>query len=713
MKNIFRIFRADVKRLSTNVVAVVIIMGLSVIPSLYAWFNILSNWDPYGAESTSNLKIAVYSNDEGTDLENISINIGSNVVKGLQENKSIGWVFSDSEDEAINGVYSGEYYAALIIPENFTADMISFLGGNIEHPQITYYENDKKNAIAPKITAKAKTAVQEEVNSSFVSTLAETITQISNSVAGTEENGSSILDVVISQLTELDQDMQSYITILDSFINVTNSASSLIATTQVVVPDLNSMVDSGQNTVNAMQGAVSSGTGSAETVTDMVSYSLSLISSNLDSVSSLLQSNLATLEGYEGAANTTLSNAQTVMPYLQELFKNSVASWQDQAVANDQVTAIEAQLKQIETDINAVSANVSDSTAAVKALENQIINEINTCNTQIKNLQNTFTYSVKPQLSSTMTTMQNSLLSVQAILNGVDGDFSDVSEVLDEYADTISKGNASLTDSRDMAKQLKDGFDTIISQLSDLGQNEQYKEVTDILKSDPELLGQFISSPVNLDTKVVYPIENYGSAMAPFYTILAIWVGALILVAVIHVKVHPEQGITNVKPYQKYFGRYIPFFTTGQAQTLIMVLGNIFYLKIQCHNPFLFWVAAALSSLVFTLLIYSLTVAFGNIGEAIAVVIMVIQVAGAGGTFPIEVLPKVYQYIYKYLPFPYGMNAMRETIGGMYGMEYIKCLGVLGIYILISLFIGLVVAVPFEKLNKKIEKSKEQTDLMI
>lgn len=144
MRNIGKIFISDVRRISKNVVAVVVIMGLSVIPSLYAWFNIFSNWDPYGEEATSNLKIAVFSEDKGTDIIGIDVNIGSTVVETLEENRTIGWVFTESANAAIDGVYSGDYYAAIVIPEDFTGDMISFLGGEIEHPDIIYYENEKK-----------------------------------------------------------------------------------------------------------------------------------------------------------------------------------------------------------------------------------------------------------------------------------------------------------------------------------------------------------------------------------------------------------------------------------------------------------------------------------------------------------------------------------------------------------------------------------------
>lgn len=192
----------------------------------------------------------------------------------------------------------------------------------------------------------------------------------------------------------------------------------------------------------------------------------------------------------------------------------------------------------------------------------------------------------------------------------------------------------------------------MITSLSALEISDQYQALMKILETDPTLLGDFLSSPVNMETKEIYPISNYGSAMSPFYTVLALWVGALILVAIIHVKVLPDEKIPDAKPYQKFFGRYITFFLIGQVQALITALGDLFYIKIQCHNPFLFWLACACCSFVFTLFMYALTVAFENVGEALAVVIMVIQVAGAGGSFPIEVLPGNLSADLPFLPIP-------------------------------------------------------------
>lgn len=173
MGNIIKIMLRDLKSISTNVVALVIIMGLCVIPSLYAWFNIHSNWDPYSEDATSNLKIAVFSKDEGVEIRNLSLAVGDSVVSALHDNHTIGWVFPEDERTAVNGVYSGEYYAALIIPQDFTKSIAQITEGNLTGGKILYYENDKKNAIATKITGKAKTAVETQVNTTVFATITE------------------------------------------------------------------------------------------------------------------------------------------------------------------------------------------------------------------------------------------------------------------------------------------------------------------------------------------------------------------------------------------------------------------------------------------------------------------------------------------------------------------------------------------------------------
>lgn len=704
MITIFRVFLSDVKRLRSNVVAIVIIMGLSIIPALYAWFNIMSNWDPYGTSATSQMKVAVCSQDSGVEIGSLSLNVGDEVIAGLKENTTIGWVFTASKDEALEGVNSGDYYAALIVPESFTTDFISFLGGDPKNPTIAYYENSKKNAIATKITGKAKTAVQEQVNQKVISTLTEVLTESGKILAEDDENGVDIVVSTADQLDELDSSLQTYVNILNTFSLVTASASDLAESAQSLLINTQGIFDSSQDSVSNMQSSVLSGAQTADTVSSLIGISLDSVEQDL----TLLSDQMDTL-----TVGDSFDSIRNQVDTAKTMSKSTITVLKDIFGETDQyVSAVDKSFKQLNTDLKAFKKDANVTAQSLKHLKRTIKADIKDCKNSIRKIRNTYQYQVQPDVSRSVLRMEQALIQTGKMLNNIESSFGTIDRALESYQTTLDSGTDDIIATKDYIVSLQSDIRKLSKSLRALSGDEQYNEMMDLLKNDPTLMASFMASPVSMETKAVYPIETYGSAMAPFYTVLAIWVGALILVALIHVKVAPIENL-KVRPWQAFFGRYITFFLIGQAQTAITVLGDLFYVDIQCPHPFLFWLASAASSFVFTLLIYSLTVAMGNVGEAVAVIVMVIQVAGAGGTFPIEVLPEVYQMIYKFLPFTYCMNALRECVGGLYKNDYWMDLRALGIYILISLFIGLVVAVPLRRLNKVIERSKEKSKVML
>lgn len=704
MITIFRVFLSDVKRLRSNVVAIVIIMGLSIIPALYAWFNIMSNWDPYGTSATSQMKVAVCSQDSGVEIGSLSLNVGDEVITGLKENTTIGWVFTASKDEALEGVNSGDYYATLIVPESFTTDFISFLGGDPKNPTIAYYENSKKNAIATKITGKAKTAVQEQVNQKVISTLTEVLTESGKILAENDENGVDIVASTADQLDELDSSLQTYVNILNTFSLVTASASDLAESAQSLLINTQGIFDSSQDSVSNMQSSVLSGAQTADTVSSLIGISLDSVEQDL----TLLSDQMDTL-----TVGDSFDSIRNQVDTAKTMSKSTISVLKDIFGETDQyVSAVDKSFKQLNTDLTAFNKDANVTAQSLKHLKRTIKADIKDCKNSIRKIRNTYQYQVQPDVSRSVLRMEQALIQTGKMLNNIESSFGTIDRALESYQTTLDSGTDDITATKDYIVSLQSDIRKLSKSLRALSGDEQYNEMMDLLKNDPTRMASFMASPVSMETKAVYPIETYGSAMAPFYTVLAIWVGALILVALIHVKVAPIENL-KVRPWQAFFGRYITFFLIGQAQTAITVLGDLFYVDIQCPHPFLFWLASAASSFVFTLLIYSLTVAMGNVGEAVAVIVMVIQVAGAGGTFPIEVLPEVYQMIYKFLPFTYCMNALRECVGGLYKNDYWMDLRALGIYILISLFIGLVVAIPLRRLNKVIERSKEKSKVML
>lgn len=714
MRNIIKIFTSDAKRLATNVVAVVVIMGLSVIPSLYAWFNILSNWDPYGESATSNLNVVVASCDKGVELEGLELNIGDMVVSNLKENKTIGWVFVDTEQEAVQGVYSGDYYAALVIDETFSVDLISFLGGNIRNPQISYYENEKKNAIAPKITGKVKTTVQEEINSAFVSTLAKTLMEASENVVSTDNKG-NITSSVLDRMSSLEQDLATYITIMDSYIGIMDSASSLIDATNQVSDQLNTMVETGKTMVDGADYSTDAASDTVDSASDMVTQSLDNLQSQLTSLSKTMTEALLAVADTSEDASNVIGVANQTLKELKKQYENVMASptIPQTGQISTQIQAVNKDLDQLISDLEALQGTTNMTADDAKKLASQIEKDFDTCNKSITNLRRGYIDMVEPQLNETMRSIQKSINEVQSILNYSSESIDDVVASLNSYPAMMSFGKEKLVASRDAAIEMQSKMQQLMGDVKGLKSNKQYNLLVTLIESDPELIADFISSPVNLEQKPIYEMENNGSATAPFYVVLSIWFGALILIAIIHTEIKSVDEFKNLKNYQRFFGRYTVYFLIGQLQTVITVFGCLLYVGIQCHHPFLFWLAASFTSFTFTLFMYSLAYAFGNVGEAAAVILMVIQVAGSGGTFPVEVLPKVFQYLYKYMPFAHGMNAMREAIAGMHGKDYWVYLAGMLAYIATALVFGLIVSIPCKKLNKQIEESKERTDLLL
>ena len=173
MHQVFAIFLRDVKRILKNPVALVVTLGVAIIPSLYAWCNILANWDPYA--NTGNIQVAVANEDKGTTSTLVGhLDAGQQTVNQLKKNHQLGWRFVPKQ-QAIEGVESGKYYAAIVLPEDFSSRLIGTVTGKGDRPSITYYINEKLNAIAPKITDTGATTIDEQINTTFVSSVADAV----------------------------------------------------------------------------------------------------------------------------------------------------------------------------------------------------------------------------------------------------------------------------------------------------------------------------------------------------------------------------------------------------------------------------------------------------------------------------------------------------------------------------------------------------------
>lgn len=713
MNRIFKIFVHDIVGLSRNIFALIIAGGLCIIPSLYAWFNIYSNWDPYA--NTSAVKVAVVSEDAGyTGEDGEYSNMGDSVLESLRTNTGLGWQILDKKDDAIEGVKSGEYYAAIVIGDDFSESMFDFIDKGLVHPSVTYYENEKKNAVASKITDTGKSTLQSNINTEFVNTVIQTAMSSTDGMLADRD----IIGGVLDNLNRLGDNLDGYKGTIASFVSSNAALSGSLHDLRVQIPD--SLPDNSA-TMEALQNQTSKAAdeyiAKLDRITAATRATSQALSAQLQWVLTAIENNLPTDEILAGIDNAQdlLDSMNDQSDTLTEQLQN-ISDQLGGVIDDDSIKLAVDSLVQIRI---AAKGLLEQSKILVKAgaLKSQVKLELVRtalvqCSQKIAEMDGILDGSVQKAVDAMKGVISTSIDSIGESLTQVSEQLGSLSAMLGSIEQTVDGMNVGLDQMGSVMDGMSDKVVQLAGKLSDLTGDDKYRLLAQALAQDPETYGEFLSSPVQVETHQVYATENYGSAVSPFYTTLALWVGGLLLTALI--KVHPDSPelINGAKPHELFFGRYLLFFVLGQVQAVITVLGDVYLLKIQCLDKGLFMLAACFTSFVFTLLIYALTVSFGDIGKALAVVMVVIQIAGSSGTYPIELLPVFFQKVYIYFPFPYAINAMRETISGRYGSDYWQFMGVLLLFVAASLALGLFIRKPFMKLNHYMHNRMHDTDMM-
>ena len=726
MKNIFLIFKNDVMKIHKNVIAMIVIMGITVIPTLYAWFNISASWDPYG--NTGELKLAVASDDEGYtgELIAVKINMGDQILSSLHKNKQFNWVFTDSKT-AQKGVKSGKYYAAIVIPKDFSQKMMSVFSSNTEHPDLTYYQNEKENAIAPIITGKGATAVQKQINETFIETIAQTALdafQIVSSAAQ-EAGDDSMVDHLIDNLNQMGTDLGSAAGTVQSLSDMTDSAITMLNTTTEFLQESGSGTKSSVSSLenSDLSSLTSLVSGTTKTISDALTQNASFYTAVSDAVDKALDSYNSDAQAASNALTSVSSRVQTVIDEYTKLSDALTAIANEHpelTILNDAVTSINQKIQlaidrqtAIRDKINAAAEALPAATANASELKSELDTLIAQATSSVTEVKTTYENNVKGNLDSLSANLDSTTGSISSMLGDLDKSIQNIAGVTGSASDGLTGLQKTLSNSAELLNEASGKLTSLAATLSS-EDSKDLSAVTNLLSEDPETIASFLSSPVKLDEKKIYPIENYGSAMAPFYSTLAIWVGAVVMAAMLKVTVadSTKKKLFHPKEHQLYIGRILLLIIIGFMQSALICLGDLFFLGIQCKHPVMFVLTGMFTSFVYVNLIYALTVSFGDIGKAVAVVLMVMQVAGSGGTFPIQCAPKFFQVVYPLLPFTHSMNAMRECIAGFYGTTYATELGKLAIFLVPSLLLGLLLRKPIIKMNDAFMEKLESTHLI-
>lgn len=725
MKQSFRIFKRDISRLFHNRAASIVMAGVCILPSLYAWFNIAANMDPYG--STEAIKVAVASNDSTARNEDITLNAGDSIIENLKENNQLGWSFV-GESEAIDGVRSGKYFAAIVIPEDFSSSLISILSGHPKEPKLGYYINEKKNAIAPKITETGAGTIQQEINDTFSSVAAETISElIRSSAAGLSADLNRADTKLMDTLKDARANLEDYSTLLEDFQNTIAGSSESIQNAQGILDSIVAAASSGTSVLTDASSALSAARDSTGAFSSQLSQNLSNGETLLNNVYISASTKLGAFETSAEQANSVISSSiqsveelnaknSELLEALESLNENIGGNTELSSLISQQIAGLRAQNNSFGELLNSLhsgNSSIGDALETAQSAKTSLEALASQNKEALQNHRSNFDQKLLPGISQ-------SLDSFAALSGSLSSVLSNIQPAADQLKAILGQLGTNLSGSAEILGQTKDALSAVDGQLAKITQDIQalqssgiYQQILSLENIDSESVSDFMSSPVSIQSEVLYDVKNYGSAMTPFYTNLALWVGGLILVSILKQEVDKDSSVRHFTPAQAYFGRWFLFTAAGLIQGLIVCLGDLLLLKVQCIHPFLFICAGMFCSFVYVNLIYALAITFKHIGKALGVLLVILQIPGSSGTYPIEMTPLFFQKLHPFLPFTYGINAMRESIAGMYQNYYIKNLFVLSLFIPAALLIGLGLRPLLMNLNHLFDKRLSETGIML
>lgn len=728
MNNILTILRDDLKAIRGNVMTAVIIFGLAIIPLLFTTFNVLASWDPFA--NTKQLKIAVASEDKGhqSDLASLKLNLGDEVLSQLSRNDDINWVLTNSDD-AIEGTKSGEYYAGIVLPKDFSANLLTFYVEGTEPSKLNLYTNEKKNALSTTITQRSATGVIEKIDESFTRVVSNVGLGVISSLDQYLDEGETQaalnnvhhrVNTVQSRLDAASGTVMALSNLVDSTIPLTRAANNIL--NEAGNQASSTTNDNGESPIDILKSTLDESTGSLDASLAATTQSYEALSSQIE-------------ELLNNASATSAQTAQTFRTAADRVgqqtaafqgVKDSIQKEADKVNLPAPVAAgYKAVMGQLDASIaqsNALhdsltsTANNIDNGGKSQESKQQTQAAIASAKQAVQNARNSYNSNLKPQLAALGD-------SVGTVANDIDAVKRDIAGV----RNTISNDNDALVRARDLTaglsgtlQQQAARFGELSQKIDEIRDGGDLSQLADLIGDDPELLASRIASPVNVDRQPIYEVAAFGVGMTPFYLTLSLWVGALLACVLVHTNAERKYLKKNENLDKKdhftrnqvFLGRFITFGLIGIAQSTLVVLSLIFFVEIEPEHPFMMLFASWIITLVFMLIIYSLVITFDSAGKALAVLLLVIQVSGSGGAYPLPLLPEWFQNVSPWLPATYGIDAFRSAIAGIYEADILRELGMLLLFAIPALILGLFLRPAMDNYHKRLQKAIKKTKVM-
>ena len=716
MKNIIEIFRKDIKEVFRKTNTWIIIVGLIFLPSMYAWPNILSSWDPYG--HTNNIKVAVTSEDDGATVDGKELNLGNSLVEGLKNNKNLDWQFVSNKQEAEDGVRIGDYYASIVVPKNFSKDMTSVSRTEPQRATIEYTVNEKINAISPKITNSGASAIANNISKSFVETANGVIFEKLHEVGIKYEENLPSIEKAKQEILKLNENFSTYESSLNELIGKVEHGYNILNTVQNTLPEIDRaatnsimLADKAGVTINNIQGfndRMLPIISNHLTVVEEVSKEANIIAKEIQQKpdrTEEIKARQKALDSRLQASGERLQLVKNIFEYFnnlsnERLFNNQLAK----------VTNLENDINKVK-EININIHNKMDHYDEITdTLKEGFVNKSARINELSTDMNTKLNDEVSPLISQVLSRADVNIDKVSGIIAQAQGELPAVERKLSETEAKISNAHSKLLTLQAHMPTAKSKIQKLTDEIKKADGEVDKNQLFNLLKVDYKQQAEFFANPVKLQENKLYHIENYGSAMTPFYTVLSIWVGSLLMSSLLTTKVEDEEN--KYKPYQKYFGRGLLFVIISLFQTLIITLGDMYVLGTQATSPFRFVIFALLISLLFSTIIYTIVCILGNVGKAVCIVLLVLQLGSSGGTFPIQMTSEFFQTLYPKVPFTYSIGLLREAVGGVYAPAVQRDIKILFIYLIIVL-VGGAILVSLKARSAKLSRERERSKLFL
>lgn len=716
MKQIFEIFKSDIKEIFRKVNTWIIIVGLIFLPSMYAWPNILSSWDPYS--HTNNLKVAVISEDEGATVEGKNVNLGESLITNLKGNKNLDWQFVSSKQQAENGVKIGDFYASIVIPKSFSSDITSITRGELKKATIEYTVNEKINAISPKITNSGASALANTIGKNFVEVANGVIFEKLHEAGVKFEENLPAIEQVKEKINNLNDNFSNYENSLNELIGKVDRGYNVLNTIQGTLPEIDRAATNSIMLANKTNVTIKNVENFNEIMLKNINTQLDKvieISGEVVKVAELIQkkptnpeeakARMKSLDSRLEAAEKRLDIAKDIFEYLNSL--------SDQNLFQKQLTKIntmESDITKLRTLNKKIYSNIDNYDAIstkVKADFLTISKRVNYNSIDFKKKLNT---EVAPLIKRVLTNADTKIRNVSSVISRAQAQIPTINAKISEAEVKIQTAQGKLLKLQGEMPEIKEKVQKLTGIVNKADGEIDTNALFNLLKVDYKQQAEFFANPVQLKENQLYHIKNYGSAMTPFYTVLSIWVGALLMSSLLTTKVEDEEN--KYKPYQKYFGRGLLFMIISLLQTLIITLGDMYLLGTQANSPYRFVIYALLISLLFSAIIYTTVCLLGNVGKAVCIVLLVLQIGSSGGTFPIQMTSSFFQALYPKVPFTYSISLLREAVGGVYIPAVNRDMKILLTYLVITL-VGGAILVSLKARSAKLSRERERSKLFL